>query len=250
MAKLQGKTAVITGGNSGIGLATAKLFKEEGATVIVNARNETRLAETRAQFNGTFDNVIKADVGVVSDLESFFAEVGEKHGKIDVLFLNAGIAEFFPLDSIDEASFDRLFNVNVKGVFFGVQKALPYLNDGASIILNSSVVNQMGMPNAHTYAATKAAVRSFARSLSRELIGRGIRVNVVSPGPIETPIFGKMGMSEAQTNEMAQGIVQQIPMARFGKPEEIAKVALFYASEDSSFVVGTELAIDGGMVSL
>jgi NAD(P)-dependent dehydrogenase (short-subunit alcohol dehydrogenase family) len=250
MGKLNGKVAVITGGNSGIGLATAKLFKEEGATVIINARNEQRLAETKAQFNGTFDAVLKADVSQVTELESFFKQVGDQFGKIDILFLNAGVAYFMPLDVIDEATFDKQFNINVKGVFFGVQKALPYLSDGASVIFNTSVANQIGMLNSNAYAATKAAVRSLARTFSAELVGRGIRVNAVSPGPIETPIYGKLGFTEEQTKEMAGGIVSQVPLGRFGAPEEVAKTVLFLASEDASYIVGAEIEVDGGMVNV
>ena len=250
MGKLNGKVAVITGGNSGIGLATAKLFKEEGATVIINARNEQRLAETKAEFNGTFDAIIQADVSEVSQLESLFNQVGNQFGKIDILFLNAGVALFAPLEALDEDTFDKQFNINVKGVFFGVQKALPHLADGASIIINSSVVNQIGMPNASAYAASKAAVRSLSRTFSAELVGRGIRVNTVSPGPIETPIYGKLGFTEEQTQEMAGGILSQVPLGRFGTPDEIAKTVLFLASDDASYIVGAEIEVDGGMVNV
>lgn len=250
MGKLTGKVAVITGGNSGIGLATAKLFKEEGATVIINARNAERLAETKTQFNGTFDAIIQADVSKVGQLESFFTAIGNQYGHIDILFLNAGVAYFAPLEAMDESTFDKQFNINVKGVFFGVQKALPYLNKGASIILNTSVVNQIGMPNANAYAATKAAVRSFARTLSAELVPKGVRVNAIAPGPIDTPIYGKLGLSEAQTQEMAKGIISNVPLGRFGTPEDIAKTALFFASDDSAFIVGAEIEVDGGMVNL
>lgn len=250
MGKLNGKVAVITGGNSGIGLATAKLFKEEGATVIINARNEQRLNETKAQFNGTFDDILQADVSKVSELDHFFKQVGDKYGKIDILFLNAGVAYFVPLDTIDEATFDKQFNINVKGVFFGVQKALPYLTEGASIVVNTSIANQKGMPNSNAYAATKAAVRSLARTFSGELIAKGIRVNAVSPGPIETPIYGKMGFTEEQSQEMAGGILSQVPLGRFGSPDEVAKTVLFLASDDASYIVGAEIEVDGGMVNL
>ncbi|MCB0623098.1 MAG: SDR family oxidoreductase [Saprospiraceae bacterium] len=250
MSKLAGKVAVITGGNSGIGLATARLFKEEGATVVINARNEDRRQQVSAELGAVVDDIIPADVSRVEELERFFRTVGERYGKIDILFLNAGVAYFMPLESIDEETFDKQFNINVKGVFFGVQKALPYLREGASVLFTTSVVNQMGMATSNVYAATKAAVRSLARSLSAELIGQGIRVNAISPGPIETPIFGKMGMNDEQLQQMAQGIVSQVPLARFGKPEEVAKLALFIASDDSSFIVGTEIEVDGGMASL
>lgn len=249
MKKLANKIAVITGGNSGIGLATAQLFQEQGAQVIINARNEKRLKETKEQLGDQFD-VLQADVSKVDELTAFFNAIGEKYGRIDVLFLNAGIAPFAPVDQVDEAFFDKVFNVNVKGVFFSVQKALPYLSEKASIILNTSVVNQMGMPQASIYSASKAAVRSLAQTISAELVGRGIRVNAVSPGPIQTPIYGKLGFTEEQTNEMAQGILSQVPMGRFGAPDEIAKAALFLATEDSSFILGAEIEVDGGMSTL
>lgn len=249
MGKLTGKIAVITGGNSGIGLATARLFKEEGATVVINARNESRLAEIRRELGDSFD-IIVGDVSQVASLESFFRQVGQRHPTIDVLFLNAGIAQFAPIELMDEATFDRQFSTNVKGVFYGVQKALPYLSPGASIILNTSIVNQKGMPASSAYAATKAAVRSFARTLSAELITRGIRVNAISPGPITTPIYDKMGMEPDQVNDFTESMTQRIPLKRFGEPEEVAKAALFFATQDSSFVVGAELEVDGGLANL
>jgi NAD(P)-dependent dehydrogenase (short-subunit alcohol dehydrogenase family) len=250
MSKLASKVAVITGGNSGIGLASAKRFKAEGATVIINARNEKRLAETLAENGDIFDDVFVADVSNVSDLARFFAQIGEKYGKIDVLFLNAGVAYFAPIELLDEATYDKQFDINVKGVLFGVQKALPYLNEGASILLTTSVVNQQGMANSNAYAATKAAVRSLARSLSAELVGRGIRVNAISPGPIETPIFSKMGLPNEQVGQMAEGIKAGVPLGRFGTPDEVASAALYLASAESSFIVGEELVIAGGMGTL
>ncbi|MGB0522015.1 MAG: SDR family oxidoreductase [Flammeovirgaceae bacterium] len=249
MARLENKVAVITGGNSGIGLATAHLFKKEGASVVINARNEQRLAETKAEVGDDFE-VLQLDVSKTSELEQFYKQVGEQHGKIDVLFLNAGIGIFQPVDAWDEATFDHLVNVNVKGVFFGVQKALPYLAEGASVIINTSISNQMGMPASSVYAASKAAVRSLARTLSAELLPRGIRVNAVSPGPIATPIYDKMGMPQEQLDEFANGIKQQVPLGRFGSPEEVAHTILFFASPESSYVVGTELEVDGGMTNL
>lgn len=249
MARLENKVAVITGGNSGIGLATAQLFKKEGATVIINARNEKRLAETKEAVGEDFD-VLQLDVSNTAELEQFYAQISEKHGKIDVLFLNAGIGIFQPIDAWDEATFDHLINVNVKGVFFGIQKAIPHLAEGASVIINTSISNQMGMPASSAYAATKAAVRSLARTLSAELLPHGIRINAVSPGPISTPIYSKMGMPEQQLNEFADGIKQQVPLGRFGNPEEVANTILFFASPESSYVVGTELEVDGGMTNL
>lgn len=250
MTKLANKVAVITGGNSGIGLASAKLFKAEGAKVIINARSAQRLAETQAAHSDAYDDILVADVSSVSDLEQFFTQIGEKYGKIDVLFLNAGVAYFAPIEVIDEATYDKQFDINVKGVLFGVQKALPYLNEGASILLTTSVANQQGMPNSNAYAATKAAVRSLARTLSAELIGRGIRVNAISPGPIETPIFSKMGLPDEQLSAMAEGIKAGVPAGRFGSSEEVANAALFLASSESSYIVGEELVIAGGMGTL
>ncbi len=250
MTKLAGKVAVITGGNSGIGLATAQLFKENGATVITNARNEKRLAQTKEQHPDLFSNIIQADVTKLDEVSQFFQTIGEQYGKIDVLFLNAGIGIPAPLEQVTEDQFDYEFDVNVKGVFFSVQKALPYFTEGSSVILNTSIVNQKGMAGFSVYSATKAAVRSFARTLSAELIGQGIRVNAVSPGPIETPFFSKTGMTEEQIGEVAQNILKGVPMGRFGKAREVANYVLFLASEDSSYMIGTEVEVDGGMATL
>lgn len=249
MGKLENKIAVITGGNSGIGLATAELFKQEGAQVVINARNAKRLAETKEQVGDAFD-VLQLDVSKLDELEQFYSQIAEKHGKIDVLFLNAGIGVFQPVEAWDEATFDRVINVNTKGVFFGIQKAIPHLAEGASVVINTSISNQMGMPASSVYAASKAAIRSFARTLSAELLPKGIRINAVSPGPIATPIYGKMGMPQEQLDEFAAGIQSQVPLGRFGTPEEVAKAILFFASPDSAYVVGTELEVDGGMTSL
>lgn len=248
MKNLSGKVVVITGGNSGIGLASAKAFKAAGAKVIINARNEDRLQQTLKEQGNAFDDVLIADVANVAELEAFYKKIGEKYGKIDLLFLNAGVAYFAPIEVIDEDFYDQQFNVNVKGVLFSVQKALPYLQPGSSIQVTSSVVNQMGMPNASVYAATKAAVRSITRTLAAELAERKIRVNTISPGPIQTPIFGKMGMPEEQVGEMAGQILSQIPLGRFGQSEEIAQAAIFLAQNE--FVTGTEVVVDGGMSQL
>lgn len=250
MSKLNGKVTVITGGTSGIGLATAKAFKANGAKVITNARHAQRQAETQREHSELFDDVFIADVSKVNEIETFFKQVGEKYGKIDALFLNAGMGIPSPIGNVTEEQFDKEFNVNVKGVYFSVQQALPFLTKGASVILNTSIVNQKGMAGFSVYSASKAAVRSFARSLSAELIGQGIRVNAVSPGPISTPFFTKTGMTEEQINEVAQGILSGVPMGRFGAPEEVANYVLFLASDDSSYMVGTEVEVDGGMATL
>lgn len=249
MGKLDGKVAVITGGNSGIGLATAKLFQAEGAQVVVTARNQTRLEESRTEVGEGID-VIQADVSKVSEITAFFEQIAAKYGKIDILFANAGIAKFAPIEYIDENFIDNMFNVNFKGVFFSVQKSLPLFKDGGSILINTSVSNTKGMPNTSTYAATKAAGRSLARTLSSELIGKGIRVNAISPGPVSTPIYGKLGLAQEEIDEFGKQALAQVPMGRFGESAELAKAALFLASKDSSFVVGTELVVDGGMTQL
>ena len=245
--KLEGKVAVITGGSSGIGLATAKLFSEEGAKVVVTGRNQEALDKAEKELGVTG---IKSDSSILSDIDNLYKEVKEKVGNIDVLFLNAGIATLIPMEQASEEHFDSIMNTNLKGLYFGVQKALSYLNDGASIILTGSVINQKGIAGSTVYGASKAAVRSLARTMSAELIGRGIRVNIISPGPIETPIFGKMGMSEEQMKEMGDGFSQMVPMKRFGKPEEIATTALFLASKDSSYILGSEINVDGGLSQL
>jgi len=245
--KLDGKVAIITGGSSGIGLATAKLFRDEGAKVIITGRDQEQLDFAAKDLGVTG---IRSDSSVINDVAKLYEEVKEKFGNIDILFLNAGIAPFIPIEQVNEEHYDSVMNINVKGLYFGVQKAIPYLNDKSSIILTSSVVNQIGMAGASVYSASKAAVRSFARTMSAELIGKGIRVNVVSPGPIETPIFSKMGMSEEQMSGMKEGVKQMNPMKRFGDAKEIATVALFLASNDSSYMLGAEIIVDGGMTQL
>jgi len=249
MSKLASKIAVITGGNSGIGLATAKLFAAEGAQVIITGRRAAEVEKATKDIGHNAVGII-SDVSKPADLDKLFAEVKAKFGRIDVLFANAGIAELGPIGSITEEHFDKHFNINVKGLLFTVQKALALLSDGGSIILNSSVVNTKGMGGFTVYAATKAAVRSFARTWTAELKDRKIRVNVVSPGPIETPIYEKMGLPEKQVQEFGAAVAGMVPLGRFGKPEEIAKAALFLASDDSSYVAGVDLYVDGGMVAV
>jgi len=247
MKKLRGKVALITGGSSGIGLATAKLFSEHGAKVIVTGRTQKDLDKAAKILRVT---AIRSDTSNLEEIESLYAQVKKRFKKIDILFANAGIAPFVPFEMVDEAHYDSVMSINVKGLFFSVQKAVSLLNKGSSIILTSSNVNKMGMPGAAVYAASKAAVRSFARTMSAELVRKGIRVNVISPGPIETPIFSKIGMSKEQMKGMRAQITQQSPMKRFGKPEEIAAAALFLATEDSSYMLGTETVVDGGYTQL
>jgi NAD(P)-dependent dehydrogenase (short-subunit alcohol dehydrogenase family) len=244
--RFEGKTVLITGGNSGIGLATAKLFKEEGANVAISGRDQKTLDEAvRAIGKGTL--AVKADVSKLADIDRLFTEVSAKFGKIDVLFANAGIAKFAPASDSSEQLFDETFDINVKGLYFTLQKAIPYLNDNAGVVLNSSVVNSKGTSGASVYAATKAAVRSLARTFAAELVGRGIRVNVVSPGPITTPIFGKTGLPQAALDEFSNQIKAEVPMKRFGTPEEVGHATLFLASGEASYITGVDLNVDGGL---
>ena len=247
--KLAGKVAVITGGNSGIGLAIAQEFTQQGAEVVIFGRNAQTLDEAIQHIgNGTL--AVQGDVTKLADLERLYQETTERFGKIDILVVNAGVAKPAPLELTDEALFDLTSDINFKGAFFTVQKAVPHLNEGASVILTTSAGNVKGLPNFSVYVATKAAVRSLARSFSAELLPRGIRVNALSPGPIETPIFGRMGLPQEAIDGFAEQIGEMTPIKRFGQPEEMAKAALFLASTDSSYVVGSELVADGGMSQL
>ena len=247
MAKrFEGKTVVVTGGNSGIGLATAKLFHDEGAKVAISGRDQKTLDDA-VKIIGPGTLAVKADVSRLADIDKFFNEVTAKFGKIDALFANAGVAKFAPAADSSEQMFDETFDINVKGLYFTLQKALPHLNDNAGIVLNSSVVNSKGTPNATVYAASKAAVRSLARTFAAELAERGIRVNVVSPGPIETPIFGRTGLPQQVVDQFADQLRTQNPMKRFGKPEEVGNAVLFLASSQASYITGVELNVDGGV---
>ena len=248
-SKLNGKVAVITGGNSGIGLATAKLFQAEGATVVITGRRKKAVEEAIKEIGGNSTGFV-SDTGNLEAIHALYQEVKKNIGKIDVLFLNAGVATFGPFDSIDEATFDEMVNVNFKGLFFNVQTALPLLNDGASVIFNSSIADQKGFPNTNVYGATKAAVRSLARTLATELLDRKIRVNAIAPGPIDTPIFEKMGAPPEAVSEMKESFASQNPMKRMGTSEEIAKATLFLASDDSSYITGIDLMVDGGATQL
>ena len=243
--KLEGKVAVVTGGNSGIGLATAKRFVAEGAYVFITGR---RPAELDAAVKEIGKNVtgVQGDVAKLADLDKLYAAVKAKTGRIDILFANAGIAELAPLGEITEQDYDRMFNINVKGLLFTVQKALPLIPSGGSIILNASIVASKGNPASSVYSATKAAVRSFARTWTMDLKERKIRVNAVSPGPIETPAYDRIAKSGPAGKQMLESIVNRVPMGRFGQPDEIARATVFLASDDSTFVTGIELFVDGG----
>ncbi len=249
MGKLEGKVAVITGGNSGIGLATAKEFNEQGAQVIITGRDQETLDAASREIGG---NVValRSDTSSLTEIDRLFAAIKEKFGHIDVLFVNAGIGKFAPVDAVTEEFFDSIMDINFKGAYFTIQKALPLLSDNASIILNASISANIGMPNTSVYAASKAALITLARTLSGELVGRGIRVNAISPGPVTTPILGRMGLPPEVIAETAKNMEAQVPMKRFGRPEEIAKTVLFLASDDSSFLLGTEIVADGGMSQL
>ncbi|MDQ5869544.1 MAG: glucose 1-dehydrogenase [Thermoproteota archaeon] len=250
MKKLEGKVAVVTGGNSGIGLATAQLFASEGAHVYITGRRQSELDEAVRQIGKNVTGV-QGDVSNLADLDRLYATVKKQEGRVDVLFANAGLGEFSPLDAISEAHFNKTFNVNVKGLVFTVQKALPLFKDGGSIILNASTAASKAMEGFSVYSATKAAVRSFARSWTQELKQRRIRVNAISPGPIDTPGlsagFSGLGVSEDQ---IKMSVVSTIPLGRMGNPHEVAKAALFLASDDSSFVTGIELFVDGGQAQI
>ena len=247
MAKrFEGKTVAITGGNSGIGLATAKLFHAEGAKVAISGRDQKTLDEAAKAIGGD-TLAVKADVSKLDEIDKFFTQVAEKFGKIDALFANAGIAKFAPVADSNEQLFDETFDTNVKGLYFTLQKSLPHLKDNAGIVLNSSVVNSKGTAQGSVYAATKAAVRSLARTFASELVNRGIRVNVVSPGPIATPIFGRTGLPQATVDEFIAGIKSAVPMKRLGTPEEVGNAVLFLASPEASYITGVDLNVDGGM---
>ncbi|MCZ6466153.1 MAG: glucose 1-dehydrogenase [Alphaproteobacteria bacterium] len=249
MSKLSNKVVVVTGGSSGIGFATAQRFIVDGAEVVITGRDQGTLDAAIAEL-GDRATAIRGDVANLEDLDRLFAQVREQFGRIDVLFANAGIAPFVPLEAVTEEHFDVLFNINVRGLFFTVQKALPLLSEGASVILNASVVAQSGLPNTSIYSATKAAVRSLGRTLAAELSPRGIRVNVVSPGLIETPLVGKLGLSQDEVDAFGEQVVQRTPLGRLGRPQEIAATVAFLASDDASYFTGADLVADGGMVQV
>jgi NAD(P)-dependent dehydrogenase (short-subunit alcohol dehydrogenase family) len=247
--KLKNKVALITGGSAGIGLATAKLFVEEGAQVVITGRNKDSLDKAADEI-GSAVTAIPCDSSSLADLGRLYKTVHEKFGKIDILIVNAAIYVIGPLSDFTEAMFDKQSNVNFKGTFFTVQKSLPYLNDGSSIVLLSSVVAEKGLPNHASYAATKAAIRSMSRSFSAELLGRGIRVNTLSPGPIDTNVLDQVTSTKEEANNFKDGMRAFTPAKRLGRPEEVAAAALYLASADSAFMIGADLLLDGGIRSL
>jgi NAD(P)-dependent dehydrogenase (short-subunit alcohol dehydrogenase family) len=249
MSRLSNKVAVITGGNSGMGLETAKRFAAEGAKVVITGRRQADL-DTAVKAIGGSAIGVQGDVSNLKDLDRLYETVKQKFGHIDILFANAGIAPLSPLGFVTEEHFDSIFQINVKGLLVTVQKALPIMKDGGSIIVNASVAHMKGMGGMSVYSASKAAVRSFARGWSVDLKDRKIRVNSISPGPIETPIFGKMGMSEEQMKGFGDYVLPQIPLGRMGQPAEIASAALFLASDESSFITGIDLCVDGGLAQV
>lgn len=249
MTKLSGKVALITGGNSGIGLASAKLFVEQGANVVITARRQEAVDEYNSTASeNTF--AILADASKPEDNQQVFQQVSEKFGKLDILFLNAGIGKPAPLNMLPEELYNSTWDTNFRGPYFTTQSALEYLNDDASIIYNTSIANVKGMPGMSVYAATKAGLRSLVRTLTVELADRGIRVNAVSPGPVETPIWNKMDIPEQAQKDFGAQVLQQVPLGRMGKAEEIANAVLFLASDESSYVNGIELPVDGGMAQV
>lgn len=246
MNRLQGKRALITGGTSGIGLETARVFLREGARLAVTGTNPARLDAARTEL-GSDVLVLSSDAGDPAAQKAVAETVRHAFGGLDVLFLNAGIAELRPVEQWDEAAFDRSVSLNLKGPFFLIQALLPILGNPASIVINASVNAHIGMPNTSVYGATKAAILSLARTLSGELVSRGIRVNAISPGPIATPLYSKLGLSETDLRTVSASIQSQVPLGRFGQPSEIASAAVFLASDESAFTVGSEILIDGGM---
>ena len=246
MDRLKGKRALITGGSSGIGLETAKQFMAEGALVAITARDPKSFERVRQEL-GDRAVYIASDAADATSQKQLAARIQEGFGKLDILFVNAGVADLKPIEQWNETAFDRSFAINVRGPFFLIQAMLPLFANPASIVLNASINADIGMANASVYAASKAGLLSLARNLSAELIERGIRVNAVSPGPIATPLYSKLGLSEADLKATAEALQNQIPAKRFGKPAEIASAVVFLASDESAFAVGSEFIVDGGL---
>jgi len=246
MKRFEGKVAMVTGGNSGIGLAAAKAFAREGAQVAVTGRDEGTLKNAEKEI-GSGALAIRADAARIADLDAAMAKVRDQFKRIDALFVNAGIGKFVPIAEVTEAMFDEIVTINLKGAFFTVQKALPLMARGSAVVLNASINAHIGLPGTTVYGATKAAVVNMAKTMSADLAERGIRVNAVSPGPVETPIFGRAGISSEQSRQTKEWLQNQTVVKRMGEPDEIAEAVLYLSSDVSSFVVGTELVIDGGM---
>lgn len=249
MKRLQNKTALITGGNSGIGFATAQDFIAEGATVIITGRTQASVDAAVKELGPQAKGIV-LDVSDMNQIKALRDKLKALTPIVNTIFINAGIAKFSSIDQATEEHFDEQFNVNVKGAYFSIQQVLPLMPEGSTIVLNTSINAHIGMPNASVYSATKAAFLTLVRTLSAELLPRKIRVNAVSPGPVGTPLYNKLGVPQEQLAQLAEHIGNQVPIGRFGRPEEIAKIVTFFASDDSSFVVGAELIADGGMSTL
>ncbi len=249
MARMQGKRTLITGGTSGIGLEAAKAFIAEGARVVVTGQNPETL-QTARETLGPQALVLASNAASLTDMAALARQIEEHYGALDALFINAGVAMFKPLETWSEEDFDRIVSVNFKGPFFLIQALLPLFAQPASVVFTSSGNAHMGMPNSSVYGASKAAVNALARTLSGELAGRGIRFNIISPGPVDTPIMSKQGLPAAAVAEMKKGLAQQIPAGRIGQPEEIARAAVFLVSDESAYMLGSEIVIDGGMSTL
>jgi NAD(P)-dependent dehydrogenase (short-subunit alcohol dehydrogenase family) len=249
MGKLEGKIALITGGSSGIGLATAREFVSEGAYVFITSRRQAKLAAAAKEI-GRDVTVIQGNVSNLSDLDRLVAQIKAEKGKLDIVFANAGVGGYAPLGAITEESFDSIFDINVKGVLFTVQKTLPLMPNGSAIVLNASIVGTKGFPESSVYSATKAAIRSFARTWTTDLKARRIRVNAVSPGPVDTRAPSNLSEPAQEGVQHRKSTPNLIPLARFGTPDEIAKAVVFLASDDSSYITGTELFVDGGFAQV
>jgi NAD(P)-dependent dehydrogenase (short-subunit alcohol dehydrogenase family) len=249
MDRLKGKRALITGGTTGIGLETARQFLSEGARLVVTGSNPATLDAARREL-GSGVVVVQSDAGDPAAQATLAKAVADAFGQLDVLFINAGVAKLLPLGKWDEAAFDRSMDINFKGPFFLIQELLPVFAKPASIVLNTSINAHLGMANSSVYAASKGALLTLAKTVSGELVGRGIRVNAISPGPIQTPLYGKFGLPEVELKAVGEAILGQVPIGRFGDPSEIAKAVVFLASDEAAFTVGAELVIDGGMSTL
>lgn len=249
MGKLQNKVAIVTGATSGMGLETAKLYLKEGAKVVLTGRSETKLQAIEGDLAGDY-LLVKAEASSIEDSKNLIAKTVEKFGNIDILFLNAGIFRLETIGNLSAEIFDEVHNVNVRGPIFTVNEATPFFNEGASVIFNTSIVNSKGFPAMLAYGSGKAALRSATRILASELGGRGVRVNAIAPGPIDTPIYGKHNVPQEQINQMAASFPSMVPLGRFGNSSEIANVALFLASDDSSFINGAEIPVDGGFAQV